>query len=161
MKKLEEPGVGSIIGIVGIGSTAVVGFVVYFMQKRADRRINLIIESEDVRTRNQKIRFCNKILDNLYQIKMILESINKIAQDFPNRGSDQAALRDATGFIMLNNMAMQNRLIPGIEECNRILLDHYNDRSIYDDLISVERFGGPSAVLVQQEKKQKLFSKMS
>src|SRR5919206_5351880 len=114
MKKLEEPGVGSIIGIVGIGSTAVVGSVVYFMQKRADMRINLIIESEDVRTRNQKIRFCNKILDNLYQIKMILESINKIAQDFPNRGSDQAALRDATGFIMLNNMAMQNRLIPGI-----------------------------------------------
>jgi hypothetical protein len=32
---------------------------------------------------------------------------------------------------------MQNRLILDIEECNRILLDHYNDLSLYDDLISV------------------------
>jgi hypothetical protein len=47
-------------------------------------------------------------------------------------------------------MAMQNRLILDIEECNRILLDHYNDLSLYD-----ERFGGPSAVMVEQEQKTK------
>jgi hypothetical protein len=148
IKDLGEPVVGSTIGIVGIGFTAVVAFLIFYMQKKADRRVNLIIESEATRRRNQKNRFCNKILDNLDQIKTILEAIKGIAQDFPNM--DQTKLGDVAHFIWMRNMAIEIRLIPGIEECNKILLNHYDDLSLYDDLISLEKFRGPTSVLVQK-----------
>jgi hypothetical protein len=52
-------------------------------------------------------------------------------------------------------MALEIRLIPGIEECNKILLNHYEDLSLYDDLISLERFRGPSSVLAQNVREKK------
>jgi hypothetical protein len=59
-------------------------------------------------------------------------------------------------------MAMQNRLILDIEECNRILLDHYNDLSLYDDLISVWEIWSPfgsNGRARTKNKKQKPFLK--
>jgi multidrug transporter EmrE-like cation transporter len=155
VKQLEQPIVGSILAIAGIFATVAVGIAIFLMQKEADSKINQIIVTQEKQHRLRKIYFSKEIIRNLNEIKEILETIKKIAQDFPAKRSDHAALRDAIGFIVLKNMAIQNRLIPGIEECNRILLDHYNDLSLYEVLFTVERFGGPSAVIVQQEQKTK------
>jgi hypothetical protein len=41
---LSEPLAGSLLGIVGIIATAIVGFTIFWMQKKADHRMNQIIE---------------------------------------------------------------------------------------------------------------------
>ena len=133
----------------GIFATVAVGIVIFIMQKKADSKINQVIQSEGTRRRSQKLRFCNKILDNLKQINFILETIKKIAQDLPSKSSDP----HAEAFVSLNDFAMKNKLIPGILHSNRILLDHFNDLSLYDDLLTIESFGGPSAVMIQQKEK--------
>jgi hypothetical protein len=154
MKKLEEPAVGSIIGIVGIGSTAVVGFVIYFMQKKADKRINSIIESEATQRKYQKQHYCNIIINNLNEIKAILQTLMNIIPYFPNNTNNTAFLNTTAFYISLNATRIRNRLITDILEANEILLNHFNDQYLYRDLKTVDIIGAPVEEMAKKEKEK-------
>ena len=97
VKQLEQPIVASIL------ATVAVGIAIFVMQKEDDSKINQIILAQEKQRRLQKTYFSKEIIRNLSEIKTILETIKKIAQDFPSKRSDHAALRDAAGSIVLNN----------------------------------------------------------
>lgn len=83
IKELEQPVIASILAIVGIIATVIVGIVIFLMQKKADNKINKIIISEHRKRSLQKIHFCNKIIHDLNEINHILQGIKGILERFP------------------------------------------------------------------------------
>jgi hypothetical protein len=119
------------------------------MQKKADQKINEIIESEQKRRKLQKIHFCKRILNNLNEIKTILHRIQRIIEDFANDQSDEI-LNGYRLFVLLNDFAIRNRLIPQILNANELLVFLLYDMTIYEELQGVDSFSGPSFVMQEE-----------
>ena len=60
INKLSEPIAGSILGIAGIISTVIVGITIFYMQKRADKKINRFIEEQHKIIQEQNERHTKK-----------------------------------------------------------------------------------------------------
>ncbi|MGC1931015.1 MAG: hypothetical protein WA667_18755 [Candidatus Nitrosopolaris sp.] len=53
-------------------------------------------------------------------------------------------------FVLINDFSIANRWIPEILEANAFLINHFVDLRLHEELMTVEAFGGPSAVMRDQ-----------
>jgi hypothetical protein len=157
IRKLGDPIVASILAISGIVATIAVGIVIFLMQKRADKKINQIITGETKQRTSRKSHFCNKILHNLNQIKSILQNLKAMILEFPNNMSNIEFLNRSRLYVLLEDFGIKYRWLPEILEANEILVEYFNDTTLYEELKTIEAFGGPSAVMQEEYVKGNIF----
>jgi hypothetical protein len=147
---LSEPLAGSLLGIVGIIASAIVGFSIFWMQKKADQRINQIIEKEHRRLVLRKLYWIGLVLNELEAVKEKHYKALKYVTEFSDKKHDPQFIYDMRQFFLLENYAFMYRHIPQIQEAGMRLVDLLEDTQLAIDLRDwIVPSGGPYYSMVE------------
>jgi hypothetical protein len=119
---LSDPVTGSLLGIAGIISTAIVGVTIFLMQKQADHKFNKMIE-EHQRVAQRKSFWIKTALDELNEVKQKHEQAQNYVKEYPHRMEDSQFLEEMRQFFTLENFAFIHRHIPLIQEAGDRLVN--------------------------------------
>jgi len=88
---LSEPLAGSLLGIVGIITTTIVAITIFLMQKKADHRINQMIEEEHRRLVLRKSFWIGLVLKELEAVKEKHCKALKYVNECPAKKHDETS----------------------------------------------------------------------
>lgn len=138
----------SVLGIAGIIATAIVGFTIFCMQKRADSRINRMIEAEHGRVASRKSFWIQLALEELEEVKKIHCQALTHIKDFPHKKADPQFTNQMRLFFMMANYAFMIRHLRLIQEAANRLIDLLDDTQLPINLRNwIEASGGPYYVM--------------
>lgn len=118
------------------------------MQKRADSRINQIIEKEHGRVVSRKSFWIQTALGELEAIKQTHCQAQKFINEFPHKKNDFQFLYEMRLFFMMANYLFTIRYIRLIQEAAKRLIDLLDDTELAINLRTwIEASGGPYYVM--------------
>jgi hypothetical protein len=114
-------------GVLGIQCTVVVGVLLFLMQMKSDRRINEIIEKQNIRYIQAKSYLSNEIINKLEEFRQAHIDLLPFVQDFESRKNDPEYLIQLRTLVLMNNFKVKINFIPTITENVNLIMDKLDD----------------------------------
>ena len=114
---------GSNIGIAGIAATAIVGVTLYLMQRRADKNVNKIIQTEYTRRKERKSYWCRETIHELEKIKELNNNAFDFLNSYSTKQHDPIFIERMKRFFLMGEYSLRVNYIPFMYEAGLRLMD--------------------------------------
>jgi hypothetical protein len=137
----SEP--GSLLGFAGIIATAIVGFTIFRMQKRADSKINRIIERDFSDREERKKFWVNGAIHELEEIKKLDNNALEYLKNYHTSQHDPNFIERLRRFFLMGEYSFRVNYIPFMREAGLGLRDLIDTRTALDMRYWIESLSGP------------------
>jgi hypothetical protein len=134
---------GSLLGIAGIIATAIVGFTIFIMQKRANSKINRIIERGFSDREERKKFWVNGAIHELEEIRKLNNNAFEYLKNYHTGHRDSIFIEKMRRFFLMGDYSFRVNYIPFMHEAGLRLMDLIDTKTALDMRNWIDSLSGP------------------